>query len=173
MPFRAAVLTIFVLSGCASANAGNLRSDGPPENQSVEFVVLNGIQEALVVFALWDTRRSTLLGSVSSFSTAEFDIPLQGQAVALSIESLLPGLTGNRDRGPRGTPSTELVSVSAGDRIEWIVTDPGRRVEYGGLVRDDLRFRPPRRRPPIPGVTRRGGDYVVRLWAPGGEPDQF
>ena len=130
MPLRALVLTISVLTGCAIANAGNLPSAGPAEDQSVEFVVLNGTQETLVAFALRDTRRSTLIGNVSSFSIAEFYIPFQGQAVALLIESLLPGPRDNPDRGPRRTPSTELVSVSDGDRIEWIITDPGRRVEY-------------------------------------------
>ena len=42
MPLRALVLTISVLTGCAIANAGNLPSAGPAEDQSVEFVVLNG-----------------------------------------------------------------------------------------------------------------------------------
>ena len=121
------VLAIFLLTGCARATSRSLPTERPTGVQSVEFVVMNGIQEAILVFALWDTRRIAVLGDVSSFSTAQFDIRLQGEAVALSIESLGPG-----SRDPRLTPapSTEFVPVYAGDRVEWIITDPGPTVEY-------------------------------------------
>ena len=111
-----------------------------------------------MAFALRDTRRSTLIGNVSSFSIAEFYIPFQGQAVALLIESLLPGPRDNPDRGRHRPSSSQSATetVSSGLSLTLVV-----EWSTGGLVRDDLPFRPPSRRPPIPGVTRRGGDYVV------------
>ncbi len=107
------LLSIGLVSGCASANHANTASDDIDSDEVVEMVVLNRTLNSVTVFAWWEGGARLRLGELRGLSNRTFTTRLWSRGVWLSVDELSKRGLGRGDR-----PKT-FVPVRPGDRIEW------------------------------------------------------
>ena len=125
------LLSVAILTGCASSGGANFAADEAGSDMDVEMIVRNQTERVVTAFAWWESGARIRLGDVRARSTRTFTTAPRSQGVMLSLD-----VGEGRARGRPDRPET-YVDVSPGDRWEWTIN----ATRSATRARDDLTYR--------------------------------
>lgn len=125
------LLSIGLVSGCASTNRAIIATDEVSRDAVVEMVVHNRTQDGMRVDLNWEDlggggreRSGRRLGDIPAGGTGTFSVPNQWRGISLTVR-VLRGGRANLFPSAAGGYRGPVVEVGPGDRLEWSILGVG------------------------------------------------